>query len=188
MQILFFVDYSPIHIVATFLIQHRRLDIIVVPYDEYACALMYFTGSAHFNRSMRNLAGKMNMSLSEHSLNEKVVRVVSSLKMSTVCIQFPSIYLSLTFTMFLKQRREKVNKGVPLPTPTEESVFKHLGLKYRPPEERDHWSLMRAPWICILMSVIESPMASMQMLFSVVSSGEVCNITDCELCLKQHSR
>lgn len=49
----------------------------MVPYDEYACALMYFTGSAHFNRSMRHLAGKMNMSLSEHSLNKGVVRVVS---------------------------------------------------------------------------------------------------------------
>ncbi|WAR21537.1 DPOLL-like protein, partial [Mya arenaria] len=48
---------------------HRRLDLIVVPYDEYACALVYFTGSAHLNRSLRHLAKKMNMSLSEHSLN-----------------------------------------------------------------------------------------------------------------------
>ena len=99
---------------------------------------MYFTGSAHFNRSMRNLAGKTNMSLSEHSLNEKVVRVVSSLIISTVCTRFTSV-LFVTYLYYVyKQRGEKVNKGVPLPTPTEESVFKHLGLKYRPPEERDH--------------------------------------------------
>lgn len=92
-----------------FIFKHRRLDIIVVPYDEYACALLYFTGSAHFNRSMRLLARKMGMSLSEHSLNKNVAR----------------------------RGTEKVNTGERLLTPTEESVFKLLGIAYRKPEERD---------------------------------------------------
>ncbi|XP_033756998.1 DNA polymerase lambda-like [Pecten maximus] len=90
--------------------RHRRLDIIVVPYDEYACALVYFTGSAHFNRSLRHLAKKKGMSLSEHSLNAGVVRNGS----------------------------EKVFEGTPVPTPTEASVLEKLGVPYRPPEERDH--------------------------------------------------
>ncbi|CAH1795935.1 unnamed protein product [Owenia fusiformis] len=90
--------------------QHRRLDIIVVPHNELACALMYFTGSAHFNRSCRNLAIAKGMSLSEHSLNTGVIR----------------------------SHGEKINKGTPLPTPTEESVFELLGIPYRSPQERDH--------------------------------------------------
>lgn len=47
----------------------RRMDLIVVPYAEIACALLYFTGSGIFNRSMRLLARKKGMSLSQHSLN-----------------------------------------------------------------------------------------------------------------------
>ncbi|XP_015203113.2 DNA polymerase lambda isoform X1 [Lepisosteus oculatus] len=89
--------------------RHRRLDIIVVPYSEFACAILYFTGSAHFNRSMRALAKTKNMSLSEHSLNKDVLRQ-GSLKVST---------------------------GAPLPTPTEKDVFRHLGLPYREPQDRD---------------------------------------------------
>uniref|UniRef100_A0A3Q3BE31 DNA polymerase n=1 Tax=Kryptolebias marmoratus TaxID=37003 RepID=A0A3Q3BE31_KRYMA len=89
--------------------RHRRLDVIVVPYDEFACSLMYFTGSAHFNRSMRALAKTKNMSLSEHSLNKDVVR----------------------------QGSLKVHGGTPLPTPTENDVFNLLGIPYRQPHERD---------------------------------------------------
>ncbi|XP_078132919.1 DNA polymerase lambda isoform X1 [Sander vitreus] len=89
--------------------RHRRLDIIVVPYNEFACALMYFTGSAHFNRSMRALAKTKKMSLSEHSLNKDVVR----------------------------QGSLKVYSGTSFATPTEKDVFILLGIPYRQPHERD---------------------------------------------------
>nr|XP_054359074.1 DNA polymerase lambda isoform X2 [Pongo pygmaeus] len=90
--------------------RHRRLDIIVVPYSEFACALLYFTGSAHFNRSMRALAKTKGMSLSEHALSTAVVRNTQGCK---------------------------VGPGRVLPTPTEKDVFRLLGLPYREPAERD---------------------------------------------------
>ncbi|XP_062399259.1 DNA polymerase lambda isoform X2 [Sardina pilchardus] len=89
--------------------RHRRLDVIVVPHGEFACALLYFTGSAHFNRSMRALAKTKRMSLSEHSLNCNVLR----------------------------QGAAKVAAGSPLPTHSERDVFTHLGVPYREPHERD---------------------------------------------------
>ncbi|XP_005091641.1 DNA polymerase lambda [Aplysia californica] len=90
--------------------KHRRLDIIVVPYSEYGCALVYFTGSAHFNRSLRHLCKKSSMSLNEHALKSGVVR----------------------------KGAEKIYEGTVIPTPTEKSVFEALNVPYRPPEERDH--------------------------------------------------
>ncbi|XP_019063331.1 DNA polymerase lambda isoform X2 [Fukomys damarensis] len=90
--------------------RHRRLDIILVPYSEFACALLYFTGSAHFNRSMRALAKTKGMSLSEHALRTAVVRGTQG---------------------------AKVGPGQMLPTPTEKDVFQLLGLPYRAPAERD---------------------------------------------------
>ncbi|CAF0896981.1 unnamed protein product [Didymodactylos carnosus] len=90
--------------------KHRRLDIIIVPYQEYACALLYFTGSTLFNRSMRHLADGMNLYLSQHRLNTGIIR----------------------------NGKTKINLGTRLPTPTEESIFNYLNLPYRPPHERDH--------------------------------------------------
>ncbi|KAM4703434.1 DNA polymerase lambda [Rhinophrynus dorsalis] len=89
--------------------RHRRLDIILVPYGEFACALMYFTGSAHFNRSMRALAKTKGMSLSEHSLNKDVVR----------------------------NGNIKISTGIPVSSPTEKDIFELLGLPFREPHERD---------------------------------------------------
>ncbi|XP_072413332.1 DNA polymerase lambda [Chiloscyllium punctatum] len=89
--------------------RHRRLDIIVVPYSEFACALMYFTGSAHFNRSMRALAKTKGMSLSEHSLNCHVLR----------------------------KGNAKITTGIIISTTTEQDIFEQLGLPYRKPHERD---------------------------------------------------
>ncbi|CAF0717193.1 unnamed protein product [Brachionus calyciflorus] len=88
---------------------NRRLDIIVVPFSEYACALLYFTGSAHFNRSMRHLAAKLGLSLSEKSLNKNVIR----------------------------KGKEKINVGEKIITNTEEDIFRILNIPYRMPEERD---------------------------------------------------
>ncbi|KAJ3124025.1 hypothetical protein HK098_001456 [Nowakowskiella sp. JEL0407] len=53
---------------------HRRIDILVVPYDELGAALIHFTGNDVFNRSIRHLAGRMNMRLNQHGLFRNVLR------------------------------------------------------------------------------------------------------------------
>ncbi|XP_065185298.1 DNA polymerase lambda-like [Sycon ciliatum] len=88
---------------------HRRLDIITVPYKELPCALLYFTGSGLFNRSMRCKARHMGMSLSEHALRTGVVR----------------------------RGNDKVSEGVPLPVSCEKDVFDLLGMDYLEPHERE---------------------------------------------------
>ncbi|BFY98579.1 hypothetical protein BsWGS_01619 [Bradybaena similaris] len=90
--------------------KHRRLDIIVVPYEEYACALMHFTGSALFNASMKNLCKRQNMSLNAYTLKGGVVT----------------------------EETLVLNEGTIIPTPTEESIFQVLNIPFRPPDERDH--------------------------------------------------
>lgn len=50
---------------------HRRIDIRVYPLNEWPLALLYFTGSGHFNRSMRLWARKNGYHLSDHSINKR---------------------------------------------------------------------------------------------------------------------
>ncbi|XP_072042452.1 DNA nucleotidylexotransferase-like [Amphiura filiformis] len=51
----------------------RRVDLIIAPASQYAYALMGWTGSRMFNRSIRDYANKeMNMTLTSHGLYDKV--------------------------------------------------------------------------------------------------------------------
>jgi len=49
---------------------HRRLDIRLLPCDEYYCGLLYFTGSDSFNKNMRQIALKKGYTLNEYSLRK----------------------------------------------------------------------------------------------------------------------
>eukprot|EP00049_Salpingoeca_infusionum_P003592 m.68178 g.68178 ORF g.68178 m.68178 type:complete len:695 (+) comp12188_c0_seq1:205-2289(+) len=91
---------------------HRRIDIIIVPWEEIPCALLYFTGSGHFNRSMRLLARKCGWSLSQHSFNIGVVRD-------------------------RKDKAKKLGDGIMIPMKSEQDVFAVLGLEYQPPSKRN---------------------------------------------------
>ena len=46
----------------------RRIDIKVYPKESFGFALLYFTGSDYFNRSMRLFAAKKGFTLSDHGL------------------------------------------------------------------------------------------------------------------------
>ncbi|XP_046658857.1 DNA polymerase beta-like [Homalodisca vitripennis] len=46
----------------------RRLDLRIVPYDQYHCATLYFTGSDMFNKEMRAHALQQGFTLNEYSL------------------------------------------------------------------------------------------------------------------------
>ncbi|KFM57987.1 DNA polymerase lambda, partial [Stegodyphus mimosarum] len=84
--------------------KYRRISITVCNREEYACALMYLTGSAYFNKAVRQVAFKKNMILDEHSLRKKTVT----------------------------EDRELVYEV--LATPSEADIFLHLNIPFRVPE------------------------------------------------------
>ncbi|XP_076049218.1 DNA polymerase beta-like [Oratosquilla oratoria] len=47
---------------------HRRLDIRLIPKDQYYCGVLYFTGSDLFNKDMRTHALEMGFTLNEYSI------------------------------------------------------------------------------------------------------------------------
>ncbi len=46
----------------------RRLDLLMIPQSEYACAILYFTGSQQFNVAFRSYALEKGYTLNEHEL------------------------------------------------------------------------------------------------------------------------
>ena len=49
---------------------HRRIDIMFLPLDHYFCGILYFTGSAFFNKQMRSRANELGFTLNEYSLRK----------------------------------------------------------------------------------------------------------------------
>jgi DNA polymerase/3'-5' exonuclease PolX len=87
----------------------RRMDIKCYPPEQFAFALLYFTGSDYFNRSMRLYCQKRGWSLSDKDL-KPVVRV----------------------------RGEKVHETAHgVPCKSERDIFEAIGLPYKEPWERD---------------------------------------------------
>ena len=59
---------------------HRRLDIRLLPYDEYYSGLLYFTGSDQFNRHSRILAQEKGFTLSENGLFKRSEKTKKGVK------------------------------------------------------------------------------------------------------------
>lgn len=96
---------------------YRRIDIRFVPYNSYGTALLYFTGSRDFNTSMRSVALKRGLTLSEYGL----FKLIKDPKTNR----------------WAREKSGGYKKGDHLPTPQEEDVFRILEMEYKTPEERD---------------------------------------------------
>jgi DNA polymerase/3'-5' exonuclease PolX len=97
----------------------RRLDIKCYDPESFPFAVLYFTGSDYFNRSMRLYASKRGFSLSDRNLRP-VVRV-----------------RALPRAPGGSSAGAVVHAGPPVACATERDIFAALGLPYRTPAERD---------------------------------------------------
>lgn len=87
----------------------RRIDFLLVPWDEMGAALIYFTGNDIFNRSLRLLASTKGMTLNQRGLYRDVMR---------------------------GKGREKLTEGTLVEGRDEKRIFEVLGVPWRPPEHR----------------------------------------------------
>ena len=87
----------------------RRIDLLLVPWDELGAAMIYFTGNDIFNRSIRLLASKKGMRLNQRGLWRDVMR---------------------------GKNRERITQGSLVEGKSERRIFELLGVPWRPPEHR----------------------------------------------------
>jgi DNA polymerase/3'-5' exonuclease PolX len=95
---------------------HRRIDMKVYPRELAAFAMLYFTGSDHFNRSMRLYARNHGFHLSDKGLYRAV----------------------------LDHQNQSITLGKMIPCTTEKEIFEQLGLQYKDPWERNSVDVMAA--------------------------------------------
>ena len=86
----------------------RRLDFMYAPPDQYAFAILYFTGSKAFNVVQRERAIELGYTMNEHGL----------------------------YKLVGDSKKKKKGARVDQPFPDERAIFDFLGLVYKTPEER----------------------------------------------------
>ncbi|GMK59721.1 hypothetical protein CspeluHIS016_0803270 [Cutaneotrichosporon spelunceum] len=89
--------------------KYRRIDILIVPFENWGAALIYFTGNEVFNRSLRLYARKQGYSLNQRGLFRGVIR---------------------------DRKGNKIADGEMVASRTEEEIFDVLGIRWRPPHQR----------------------------------------------------
>ena len=87
----------------------RRIDFLLVPWEEIGAALIYFTGNDIFNRSIRLLASKKGMRLNQRGLWKDFIR---------------------------GKNRERITQGTLVEGKDEKRIFELLGVPWRPPQHR----------------------------------------------------
>tara|TARA_B100000902_G_scaffold399987_1_gene474289 strand:+ start:4906 stop:8070 length:3165 start_codon:yes stop_codon:yes gene_type:complete len=87
----------------------RRIDFLYTPPDEYAFAILYFTGSKEFNTSMRQYSLNNNLTLNEHGFhtmkNKKKEEKINSISFATEKDIFD--YLNLEYKEPHERKDEK---------------------------------------------------------------------------------
>ncbi|KAL1529684.1 hypothetical protein AB1Y20_000623 [Prymnesium parvum] len=111
----------------------RRLDLKVYPSDQYAYALLYFTGSDHFNRSMRHYAKALGYSLSDHGLVKAVKAGANNVVRGTLNL---------------------------VPAVEERQIFDALGLEYKEPSDRNCEATTQPPRLTLQSDECEPVLAA----------------------------
>ena len=91
---------------------HRHIDIKIYPKEQFSFAQLYFTGSDHFNRSMRHYANRIGWTLGDRGL-------------------FPAQRHSGN------RSGKKTVLGASITATSEQDIFDALGLQFRLPEQRN---------------------------------------------------
>lgn len=71
---------------------HHRIDIKHYPLEEYAFALLYFTGSGMFNRSMRLYATKLGLLLSDKGFEKRPYKDIVWTKPIPICYNEEDVF------------------------------------------------------------------------------------------------
>ncbi|ESO01935.1 hypothetical protein HELRODRAFT_184959 [Helobdella robusta] len=76
---------------------HRRLDIRLIPHDQYPCALLYFTGSDVFNKNMRTLALSKGFTINEYCIRPLGTTGVPGEPLDVTCEKDIFDYIGMEF-------------------------------------------------------------------------------------------